>query len=92
VDGKLTRRSFTSREGKLVYVTEIVIDAISSIGNKKDANSGLSIPKPVVNKPAEVENLKSIDESFPEHVVKQTTENETHQPEKPKYDSVQDVE
>lgn len=36
IDGKLTRRSFTSKDGKTAYVTEIVIDAINSIGSKKD--------------------------------------------------------
>jgi single-stranded DNA-binding protein len=82
----LTRRSFTSKEGKIVYVTEIVIDVINSIGSKKDNNSGLSIPT------TKVESTKSIDESFPENIVKQTEGHDIHKSEKPKFDTNQDVE
>jgi single-stranded DNA-binding protein len=89
IDGKLTRRSFTNREGKNVYVTEVVIDAINSIGSKKDSNSGLSIPIP---NPIKTEPTKSIDESFPEQVVKQTEGHDVHKPEKPKFDDKQNVE
>ncbi|MDR3163868.1 MAG: single-stranded DNA-binding protein [Mycoplasmataceae bacterium] len=62
IDGKLTRRSFVSKEGKTVYITEIVIDMINSIGSKRDnANATNKIP------------TKSIDQSFPEQVVQQDT-------------------
>lgn len=38
IDGKLVRRSYVSKEGKTVYITEIVIETIKPIGGKK-ANS-----------------------------------------------------
>jgi single-stranded DNA-binding protein len=62
IDGKLTRRSFVSKEGKNVYVTEIVIDMINAIGAKRDnPNATTKIP------------TKSIDQAFPEQVVQQDT-------------------
>jgi single-stranded DNA-binding protein len=94
VDGKLTRRSFTSREGKTIYVTEVVVDAINSIGSKKDANSGLSVPNyaPKNNQPVKkTEATQSIDSSFPEQVVKQTEGHDIHQQEKPKHDKDADI-
>lgn len=58
IDGKLTRRSFTSKDGKTAYVTEIVIDAINSIGSKKDNQAVVT---------------KSIDQAFPENIVNQSS-------------------
>jgi hypothetical protein len=68
----------------------VVVDAINSIGSKKDANSGLSIPTPTTS--PKTTTTKSIDESFPEHVVKQTEGHDVHKHESPKFDSDQDVE
>jgi hypothetical protein len=73
----------------IVYITEIVIDAINSIGSKKDANSGLTIPTTTTNK---TEPTKSIDESFPERVVKQSNDLEQPKPEAVKYDETQSTE
>lgn len=56
IDGKLTRRSFTTRDGKTSYVTEIVIDTINSIGSKRDNQAA----------------TKSIDSAFPENVSNQS--------------------
>jgi single-stranded DNA-binding protein len=89
IDGKLTRRSYVNKEGKTVYVTEVVIDSINSIGSKKDAASGLSI-NPTSDK--KNETVKSIDASFPEQIVKQTSTNDVHKPEQPKFDNNQEVE
>jgi single-stranded DNA-binding protein len=85
----LTRRSYVNKEGKTVYVTEVVVDAINSIGSRKDNNSGLSIPNVNETKP---EPTKSIDASFPEHVVKQSEGHDVHKPEAPSYENKQDVE
>jgi single-stranded DNA-binding protein len=35
VDGRLTRRSYVSKDGKQVYTTEIVIESISIIAKSK---------------------------------------------------------
>jgi single-strand DNA-binding protein len=32
IDGRLTRRSYTSKDGKMVSVTEVVIESINSLG------------------------------------------------------------
>jgi single-stranded DNA-binding protein len=81
VDGKLTRRSFTNREGKTSYVTEIVIDQINSIGGKKEG-TGFIVSDPTKKST----HTKSIDSAFPEDVVKQSSGNETHKPEPIKHD------
>jgi single-stranded DNA-binding protein len=84
VDGKLVRRSFVNKEGKNIFVTEIVIDAINSLGSKKDSNSGLSFN----TKPTK----QSIDDAFPENVVKQTSGNQEHKTEPVKHEAQENVE
>jgi single-stranded DNA-binding protein len=60
----LTRRSYTSKEGKTAYVTEIVIDAINSIGSRKDNQSTKSIdqafPENISNQSSPIEKTKTI--------------------------------
>ena len=52
VDGRLTRRSYVSKEGKTVYITEIVIDNIKSVGrrNKTEDDDLVSINESFTNK------------------------------------------
>jgi single-strand DNA-binding protein len=55
IDGKLTRRSYTSRDGKTAYVTEIVIESINAIGSKKDNPQDQQTKKQFVDqKPVEI--------------------------------------
>lgn len=57
IDGRLTRRSYVSKEGKTVYVTEVVVDNIKSVGNRKART--------------EDDDLVSINENFTNKVVGQ---------------------
>jgi single-strand DNA-binding protein len=81
IDGKLTRRSFVSREGKTLYSTEIVIDAINSIGSKRDNASLDSTNK-----------TQSIDKAFPEHIVDQGVSQAKVKPAVAKYEANDEVE
>lgn len=38
IDGKLIRRSYVSKEGKTVYVVEVVIETIKPFGSKRTTN------------------------------------------------------
>ncbi len=43
VDGKLVRRSYVSKEGKNVYITEIVIDSIKPFGSRRQNDNSSDI-------------------------------------------------
>ncbi|BAC43907.1 single-stranded DNA-binding protein [Malacoplasma penetrans] len=45
IDGKLIRRSYVSKEGKTVYVIEIVIESIKPLSSKNSNNAASSIDK-----------------------------------------------
>jgi single-stranded DNA-binding protein len=81
IDGKLTRRSFVSREGKTLYSTEIVIDAINSIGSKRDNAN-----------PDNTNKTQSIDKAFPEHIVDQGVSHTAVKPPVAKYEANDEVE
>lgn len=42
IDGRLTRRSYVSKEGKNVYVTEIIIETIKSHGRKQNQENNFA--------------------------------------------------
>jgi hypothetical protein len=63
-----------------------VIDAINSIGSKRDSSSGLNI----INAKPEVK--KSIDEAFPEQVVTQSQGQQIQKVEPVKYESNENTE
>jgi single-strand DNA-binding protein len=75
IDGKLTRRSFVSKEGKTVYTTEIVIESINSLGSRKTAEATKN------------QDLKSIDQSFPETITSQPMPIEKQKIKPVEYDS-----
>jgi hypothetical protein len=59
-----------------------VIDAVNSLSNKRDANSGLSVAEePTKKVKTPTVGTESIDASFPEQVVSQTDKPETHKQE-----------
>jgi single-strand DNA-binding protein len=84
IDGKLTRRSFVSREGKTLYSTEIVIDAINSLGSKRDSANATA--------PTASHKTQSIDQAFPEHIVDQGVTNTPAKPAPVKYEANDEVE
>ena len=51
IDGRLNRRSYVNKEGKNVYVTEIVVDSVKTIVRRSKAS-------------AEAEELVSVNDSF----------------------------
>lgn len=58
VDGKLSKRSYVNKEGRNVYVTEIIVDSIKTIVKRnKQANNG--------------EALVSVNDNFSTNVVSQ---------------------
>ncbi|WP_412032142.1 single-stranded DNA-binding protein [Malacoplasma muris] len=52
VDGKLIRRSYISKEGKKVYIIEVVIETIKPFGSRRNVDSNDFVPssKNVVDK------------------------------------------
>jgi single-stranded DNA-binding protein len=63
VDGRLTRRSYVSRDGKQVYTTEIVIESISVIAKSKATENTAfnKIYSETIEAPKN-ENIESINE------------------------------
>ena len=42
IDGRIQTRSYDNKEGTKVYVTEVVVDNVTFLESKKDANNGTS--------------------------------------------------
>ncbi len=57
VDGRLTRHSYVNKDGKTIYVMEVVIDSLKNYGSRKPAN-----------KPAAKTQMVSLDESLTDNV------------------------
>ncbi|MDR2557817.1 MAG: single-stranded DNA-binding protein [Mycoplasmataceae bacterium] len=51
VDGRLTRRSYTAKDGQLVYVTEVVIDQIARLSrpSKTNEETNEALPTPAIH-------------------------------------------
>lgn len=39
VDGRLVRRSYTNKEGRNVYITEVVVENVQAIGGRRSSNT-----------------------------------------------------
>jgi single-stranded DNA-binding protein len=65
VDGRLTRRSYVSKDGKQVYTTEIVIESISVISKSKNVENAEfnKIYSDTIESPKS-ENMASITEAL----------------------------
>jgi len=59
IDGKLTKRSFTNKEGKTVYVVEIIVDNIKTLVKRS---------RPAAST-ANEETLVSVNENFATNIV-----------------------
>ncbi|MDR0985842.1 MAG: single-stranded DNA-binding protein [Mycoplasmataceae bacterium] len=82
VDGKLTRRSYITKEGKTAYVTEIVIDQINSILKSREND----------NQSTHSVKTESIDKAFPETPISQDAGVQKQKQESPKFENDGDVE
>jgi len=77
IDGKLTKRSYVNKEGKNVYVTEIVVDNIKTLVKRsKSTNSG--------------ETMVSVNENFSTNIV-DTEANFTKPQEKKQNDGLVEI-
>ncbi|GMO13552.1 MAG: single-stranded DNA-binding protein [Mycoplasmoidaceae bacterium] len=55
VDGRLTRRSYTNKENKIVYVTEVMIDSIVPVGPKNKSSDSSNFAEQAFNKTVKFE-------------------------------------
>lgn len=79
IDGKLNKRSYVSKEGKNVYVTEIIVDSIKTIVKRnKQANGG--------------EALVSVNDNFTTNVVSQEADFAKPEATKPADDGLTELE
>lgn len=61
IDGKLIRRSYVSKEGKTVYIIEVVIETIRPFGSRPNGNSSQSYNSNYVKKDS---NINQSNNSF----------------------------
>lgn len=87
VDGQLRRTSFVSKQsGQTVYSTDIVIDAINSVGSRKQNNEFMNASN---NVQTNSEPKKSIDSVFATNIVT-NKESSNQKIETPKYENTND--
>lgn len=65
IDGRLTKRSYVSKDGKTVYVTEIIIDNIKGVGGRRNNNSSNTNTN---NLQHNNDQMISVNESFNENI------------------------
>ena len=64
IDGRLQTRNYTNKEGRKVYVTEIIVENVEFLGGKKQENQD-TIEAPIFSDPfanADFEEIKTDDD------------------------------
>lgn len=79
IDGKLIRRSYVSKEGKTVYVVEVVVESIKPLSTRNNSNDSLSsIDKNFKNESVSKSNKFSNFEEKTINEFKNESSNETN--------------
>lgn len=61
IEGRLQTRNYTNKEGRKVYVTEIIVENVEFLGGKKQENQD-TIEAPTFNDPFANANFEEIDD------------------------------
>ncbi len=59
IDGRLQTRNYTNKEGRKVYVTEIIVENVEFLGGKKQENQD-TIEPPIFNDPFANANFEEV--------------------------------